>query len=301
MSGYMHVDYAQSLAEFGTPRELFRSGGWVLERQIPGFSSRDAMGCYPLFACRDWSQLHADLDDIGTRWVSLSMVTDPFGEYDPAVLRKCFGDVVIPFKEHFIVDLHRPAGDVAGTRHRKHARRALRQIRVEVSPDATQLVDEWCALYDSLIQRHNVTGIRAFSKKAFAKQLSIPGTVVMWARYQDVIVGAQIYLVQGDVIYCHLGASNRLGYELGAFYALDWFSIEYFHNKARWLDLGGGAGATRSKTDGLSQYKRGWSTETRMAYFCGRIFNPQRYAEIVQAKGVVAVDYFPAYRNGEFG
>ena len=59
MSGYMHLGYAESLVEFGTPRELPRSGGWVLERQIPGFSYRDAMGCYPLFACQDWSQCAA--------------------------------------------------------------------------------------------------------------------------------------------------------------------------------------------------------------------------------------------------
>lgn len=109
MAGYLHPRYAQSLAEFGTPRELPRSGGWILERQIPEFSYHDAMGCYHLFACRDWSELYADLEDIGNgnELVSLPLVTDPFGEYDLAYLRQCFRDVVVAFKAHFIIDLSR--------------------------------------------------------------------------------------------------------------------------------------------------------------------------------------------------
>jgi hypothetical protein len=43
VNGYLRPGYAESL-EFGTPRELPRCGGWVLERQIPGFPDQDAMG-----------------------------------------------------------------------------------------------------------------------------------------------------------------------------------------------------------------------------------------------------------------
>jgi len=42
------------------------------------------MGCYPIFACMDWSQLHIDLGHIGDDLVSLALVTDPFVEYDEA-------------------------------------------------------------------------------------------------------------------------------------------------------------------------------------------------------------------------
>ena len=64
MNGYAHPAYAHSLAEFGSPRPLPRSGGWLLERPIPGSPYRDAMGCYPLFAAQDWSRLYSDLDEI---------------------------------------------------------------------------------------------------------------------------------------------------------------------------------------------------------------------------------------------
>lgn len=46
-----------------------------------------------------------DLDAIGDDLVCLSLVTDPFGEHDTDYLRQCFPDVVVPFKEHAVVDL----------------------------------------------------------------------------------------------------------------------------------------------------------------------------------------------------
>ena len=105
VTGYAHPLYCQSLGEFGTPLELSRCGGWILKRRIPGRANYDGMGCYPLFACQDWRQLEADLEDLGSELVSLAIVADPFGQHDPDYLRRCFRDVVIPFKEHFVVDL----------------------------------------------------------------------------------------------------------------------------------------------------------------------------------------------------
>jgi len=301
MAGYLHPGYAESLAEFGILRQLPRCGGWVLEREVPGFSYRDAMGCYPLFACQDWSRLHTDLEGIGSDLVSLALVTDPFGEYDPVDLRRCFGDVVFPFKEHYVADLRRPLSEIVGRRHRRNARRALREVQVSACEEPIQFIEEWIPLYGNLIDKYNISGIPAFSRRAFMKQLSIPGTVVLRASYQDITVGAQIYFVQGEVVHCHLGAASQTGYDLGALYALDFHSIEYFSDKAHWLNLGGSAGIASGGKDGLSLYKKGFSTETRITYFCGRIFNQEKYAEIVKAKGTVATDYFPAYRRGEFG
>ena len=112
------------------PRQLPRSGGWVLERRIPGTHARDAMGCYPLFVCQDWRALAADLDELDGL-VSLSLVSDPFGDYDEDVLRRCFRDVLIPFKPHFVTDLSRPIDDIVSRHHRYYARRALDRVSVE--------------------------------------------------------------------------------------------------------------------------------------------------------------------------
>jgi hypothetical protein len=302
MMGYMHGSYAKSLAEFGTPRELPRCGGWILERQILGFPYSDGMGCYPLFSCQDWSQLHHDLEDIGGELVSLSLVADPFGEYNLTCLYQCFKDVVIPFKEHFVIDLTIPINTFVSSHHRRYARKALRDVYVERCKDPTQFLNEWVNLYANLIKIHNIKGIQAFSQSTFAKQLSAPGIIVFRAVYEERTVGMLLWYIQGEVAYYHLGASNDLGYDLQASFALFWSAIEYFAaNRLRWLNLGAGAGVNSSGADGLSRFKREWSTGTRTAYFCGRIFDHAKYSEIVKAKGISATDYFPAYRKGEFG
>ena len=51
-AGYMHPFYAEALSEFGTPVALPASGGWLLERCLPGTADRDAMGPYPSSAAR---------------------------------------------------------------------------------------------------------------------------------------------------------------------------------------------------------------------------------------------------------
>jgi hypothetical protein len=298
----VHDGYAQSLAEFGAPRFLPRSGGWILKRQIPGLLDHDGMGCYPLFTCRDWSQLHSDLQGLKNDLVALSLVTDPFGNFDPVDIQRSF-DIVIPFKEHFIVDLQKPINEIVSSHHRYYALKSLRRIRVERCLDPTQFVDEWVGLYTTLIRRHGLKGIKAFSRTAFSRQLSVPGIVVFRAIHQDDTVGAVLYYLQGDVGYSHLTAFSQAGYNLRASYALQERAIEYFANlggKVRWLDLGAGAGVAHRGADGLSMFKRGWSTGIRTAYFCGKIFNQKRYSEIVKARGLSSTNYFPPYRAGEF-
>jgi hypothetical protein len=260
------------------------------------------MGCYPLFACRDWSQLHSDLDGLKNELVALSLVTDPFGNFDPADIRRYF-DIVIPFKEHFVVDLHQPINEIVSSHHRYYALKSLRLIRVERCIDPTQFADEWVGLYATLIKRHGLNGIKSFSKTAFARQLSIPGIVVLRAIHQGDTVGAALYYLQGEVGYSHLTAFSQVGYKLRASYALQARAIEYFASlggEVRWLDLGAGAGVAHSGTDGLSMFKRGWSTGTRTSYFCGKIFDHKRYSEIVKARGLSPTNYFPPYRVGEF-
>jgi hypothetical protein len=272
----------------------------MLVRQIPGSDLQDAMGCYPLFVCKDWGRLNHDLKDIGESLISLSLVTDPFGDFDEAYLHECFSDVVIPFKEHYITDLHRPLNEMVSSRHRQYARKSLKSLVVEVCEEPLQFIDEWVTLYANLASRHNLEGIKLFSREAFCRQLAIPGTVMLRAVHQGKTVGAHIWFVQGDVGYSHLLAFNETGYALRASYSLYWFAIEYFSGKVRWLDLGAGAGTKNDGKDGLSQFKRGWSTGIRNVYFCGQIFDRRRYAEIVQNKGIDATSYFPAYRKGEF-
>ena len=262
-TGYLHPAYAGSLAEFGTPRRLPRSGAWILERAIPGSVFRDAMACYPLLMCHDWAGLGADLDDLAGRFVSISAVTDPFGSYRPDDLARCFSDLMVPFKNHFIIDLGQCPLDRVSDHHRRNARKALRQLVIERCACPEREEAPWQSLYATLVRRHEIIGIRAFSPAALNAQLRVPGAVLFQAKTESETVGMTLWYVSGDTGYYHLGACSEDGYELRALFGLFWYTIEYFAASGlRLLGLGGGAGLTGSAEDGLSRFKRGWSTGT---------------------------------------
>ena len=258
-------------------------------------------GCYPFFTCRDWPQLYADIEDLKDELICLSLVTDPFGHYDETYLRRCFQDVVIPFKKHYIIDLGRPMKIYVSNHHRRYAHNAFQNVYVEKCENPAKFIDEWVGLYANLIERHNIKGITVFSRNSFEKQLRVPGIVTFRAVFEDTTIGMLLWYVQGEVGYYHLGAYSDEGYKKHASFALFNSAIEYFTaNGLQWLNLGAGAGVDGNGKDGLSRFKRGWSTGTQTAYFCGRIFDHTKYSEIMKAKGVSSTDYFPAYRKGEF-
>lgn len=300
-TGYLHATYAASLAEFGVPLGLPRSKGWILKRPIPGSTHHDAMGPYPLFSCQEWSQLNEDLEQIGSSLVCLSLVTDPIGDYDLAYLRQCFPDVTVPFKEHFVIDLSRPPESFVHSHHQRNARKAIAEVEINECARPVDFLNDWTTLYTTLQEKHAISGIAAFSRTSFAKQLTVPGIVAFRAVRGDATVGMVLWYRQGNRAYYHLGAYSPIGYELGASFALFNYSLDYFAQLGlEWLSLGAGAGAGRGRESGLTRFKQGWSTGTRTAYFCGRVFDSAKYREIVLAKNLPKTNYFPAYRLGEF-
>jgi hypothetical protein len=300
-SGYLHSLYVKSLSEFGIPLVLKRSGGWLLQRKIAGSDCEDAMWPYPIFSCQNWGGLREDLDELADRLVSVSAVTDPFGHYTHDELQQIFPDVCFPFKEHFVVDLQKDPQTYLDTHHRRNVKQAMRHVKVQISEDPANWLDEWHALYDVLIERHQIKGITRFSKDSFRIQLRVPGIIAFKALYEDQAIGMLLWYKQGNIAYYHLGAYNDLGYQQKASFALFWTLIEYFaSHDMKWLNLGAGAGSQNNGQDGLTRFKRGWATGTRMAYFCGRILDHKKYQEIVEAKGIQPTKFFPAYRVGEF-
>jgi hypothetical protein len=298
-TGYGHAGYAASLSEFGRPLHLERSDGWILQRGIKDTLYSDAMGPYPLFFCRDWSRLGDDLSDLAGDLVSLTVITDPFADADEARLATCF-DRVVRFKEHYVAELDRPPELFVRSSHRANARRALRSVTVDVCEHPSEHLEDWLRLFANLSRRHSITGMRAFSRQAFERQLRIPGLVMFQASVGSAVVGLDLWYVQGDVAYGHLAAFSDLGYKLGAAYATKWTMLSYFSGKVHWVDLMGTAGSSGQRDDGLAAFKRGWSTGTRPAYLCGRILQPDAYEMLSRRNAAGATPYFPAYRDGEF-
>lgn len=301
MTGYADRLYVQSLAEFGQPLHLSGCRGWALRRSIADSDWQDAMGVYPVFACSDWQSLAADLENHQDNLVSVVLVTDPFGTYDEPLLRRCFPDRCFPFKNHYIVDLSTPLEAHVSDHHHRNAQRALKAVSVARIPEPAAALADWIRLYDTLIARHRIRGIAAFSRPSFERQLAVPGMVAYRAAVGPETVGMVLWLLCGDRGYYHLGAYSAKGYELRASFAIFWQAMRTFAQEGvRWLTLGAGAGTTERPEDGLARFKHGWATDTRPTYLCGRIFNRERYRELTEARNLQQTNYFPAYRAGEF-
>jgi hypothetical protein len=294
-AGYASRAYAEALAELGAPIELPHSGGWLLERPTHDAGAADAMGPYPLFACRDWSRLADDLAALPNHLIAASLVTDPFANATPATLHAAFPDVCYAYKQHYVTDLSQPLDRTTPTNHRRNIRKALAAVEVEQpSPDAAALVD-WIALYDHLVERHAIHGIARFSPASFAQQFRVPGLTIFSAYANGERVGMTLWYESNGISYYHLAAYSEWGYQLGASFALFATALAHFAKAGqRWAALGAGAGTTAAES-GLTRFKQGWATDTRTAYFCGRILQAERYRRLA-AHAPPTTTYFPAYR-----
>jgi hypothetical protein len=204
------------------------------------------------------------------------------------------------YKDHFIADLEKDIDDIISKHHRRKVKKAMKQIHIEKCDDPLEVFDSWWKLYQNLIMKYEIKGIRAFSKNAFKVQLSIPGITVFKAIYMDKIVGIQLWFDNGNVAYSHLSAYSDEGYDLSVSYAIRYFSIEYFKEKnTPFLSMGAGSGIGIKK-EGLTHFKKGWSTGTKKVYFCGKINNKKRYNEIFKKNRLYSNNYFPPYRKGDF-
>lgn len=298
---YSSGSYAESFQEHGQPIKLPRSGSWVLERQVPGSDALDATALYPLFACPNWDELEQDIDALGCDWLTLAAVPDPMTSPDAGRLEKLFPDLVNPFKLHYLIDLDRPIAEQANKHHRYESRRAMKHSTVEVLEEPWNYVDDWTKLYAELVERHNISGLQDFSRSAFDAQLRCPGMIMLGAKVDGQIVGAHLWFANGETVTSHLAAFAPEGYKSMVSYAIYWRATEIFSDMGyRWMNIGGGAGAKADAKDGLTRFKRGWTSETRTAYFCGRILDRDRYEAITGKRDIEPGAFFPAYRAADF-
>ncbi len=300
-AGYLHPTYAEALAGGGRVIALPRSGAHLIERPTPAAGHLDLSWAYPILSCRDWAGLDSDLADLQTEYVSVSALADPFGDYDEQLLRRAFPDVCRVFKHHFVTDLTQPPDSFVAGHHSRNVKKARRAVDVERADDVTRYLDSWTELYENLIARHEIAGLQRFSPASFRTQFQVPGLEAFVARHKGTVVGMLLWFVQGSVAYYHLGAYTPEGYELRASFALFDAVIEEFRSRGlEWLSLGAGAGIDADANDGLTRFKRGWSTGTRPAYLLGRVLDRATFDHLSAASPGAPDGYFPPYRHGEY-
>ncbi len=254
------------------------------------------MGCYPLFCCSNWDGLADDIYNKRNDWVSFSIVTDPFHDTNEEKLKTIFNEKVMPFKNHFIVKLQDDWQTFIDKTHFLKARNAIRTIKIERVESPLNFIDVWNGLYTNLINRHQITGITKFSKKAFKGMFETPGLSVYNATLNDEIIGMVLFYEMDEVVYYHLGAYSEMGYKQNASFGIFLRAIKDFSNAGKtYLNLGAGAGLIETANDGLARFKKGWASEERTAWFCGTVFNKELYGELTK-KLDRANSYFPLYR-----
>ena len=238
MEGYLHPLYAQSFSNIGTPIFLPKSKGWLIKRRIPGTDHFDAMGPYPLFFCENWENLTDDFSALKNDLVSISVVVEPLSAPALPQLKLAF-DFVNDYKTHYLLNLSKPVAGAISKSARKNARRALRGLHVltDIAPNID--LDEWDNLYNCLIDHHQISGLRKFSRETFEKQISVPNTHFFKALYRDSIVSGHLFYIQNEIAYSHLSASTPKGYELSASYACKWTAINDLAKKVKWINFGG--------------------------------------------------------------
>lgn len=298
--GYASEEYAQSLAMFGQVIKLPRSSGYLFKRDIPGSGSSDVMGGYPFFSCASWTELSTDLEALPRSLVSLVLIPEIFCPLGEGELGSMF-DLVRPLRQHYLVDLEAAKHRRLSRNHERKLRKAARQgLQLDLVAGHEGLLDIWLELYQTLIERKDIAGIRAFSRESFRRQLASPGNFMFLARHHGRVVGADWYMQSGDKVYAHLSAYSEQGYALSVSYPLMQAALEAFSTTASVLDLGGVPKFCAGSSDGQAYFKAGWSTHTATALLCGRVIDQERFLILNEGADPLATNYFPWYRRGEY-
>jgi hypothetical protein len=101
-----------------------------------------------------------------------------------------------------------------------------------------------------------------------------------------------LFVRDGDRAYYHLAASTPAGYEARASYGLLDYAIRYFSDVAV-VDLGGGAGRSEPREDGLAHFKAGFANGEADAWLVGAILDGDKYRALA---GDRHDEFFPLYR-----
>lgn len=295
-SGYLGEGYARSLAEFGEPYALSRSGGWLLRRPLPGDSPGfDLFHPHPYLVCEDWKALPADLQDLDDEIASVAASPDPFGRFSLDDLRLAFPDLVREYKRHFVLDTESREFALSKD-NRRRVQKASQLLQVSACAEPLDYIHDWERIFAHVVGRFGLSGIHAYSSKAFRQQFVLPGFRLWVVRRQDEIVGAASAMIHGDAAYTHLMAATDEGRQMGASYLLYSAVASDLKGVVRWIDWGGVPGSS-DENSGLAAFKRGWSTDIRTTYFCGRIANRGRYDDLVARDAADGAGFFPAYRR----
>lgn len=159
-------------------------------------------------------------------------------------------------------------------------------------------LDEWCLLYEYLSQRHDFGETHLFSRDYFLALALMKELKAVGVFMGEELVSCYLWFVYGEKAYLHLGGSSAKGYHSGATYLAIDFAVSSFQ-QCQYLDIGGTPDQGKLSPEGLNQFKRGFTRNTRKNWICGSIIQPDIYSELCLSRGIdpKIKGFFPAYRT----
>jgi hypothetical protein len=130
------------------------------------------------------------------------------------------------------------------------------ELSLEKVEGHADLLGTWMGLYQNLVMRTHIVGIRGFSRESFRQQLGMKGSVLFLARYRGQVVGADWDLQSNDKVYTQSSAYSERGYELSVSYPLMQAALEHLSCTAGVMDLGGAPHFRMGGSDGQEYFSR---------------------------------------------
>ncbi|MCS6893084.1 MAG: GNAT family N-acetyltransferase [Deltaproteobacteria bacterium] len=295
---YGSFEYAKCFDQLGEVVSLENSGVHCLKLSNHYTPHLDLSYCYPFIYIFNLSGLIEDLKKQINYQCFYGVLNPWITVIEEHEIQ--FFDVFIEYKDHYYCDLGQP--DIwsrISVSHRRLIKKALKKIDVKIS-DPESVRDAWPDLYNNLIRRKNISGFTCFSKNILQKFLYVPGAKIFSAYRDQNLIGLVIFYISDPYVFYHLAAYSDEGYELSASYGIFWEAIQYFRlHGLRLFHLGGapdgGVGL------GLLQFKKGFASGVRKAYFVGKVLDQDQFRQTLIASESFGVrDFFPPYRKSAF-
>lgn len=288
---FSYEAYARTLSHIGKAVWLPTSQCWAIERDIRGSGRKDLMGTYPMMGPISDDALFVDLNNLAEKYVSFVGITNPMLPvgWSPSINELAS---ITQYKPHFVADLSlNPATWLGPTAIRNIGYAQKHFSFRELFP--AQGWKELANLYRILKRRVKHLGYADFSRDQIERQCCIQGARVFTIQGSNACDGAALVYVADSVVYFHLAAYSSEGYANRGGYALVAGALDALRESGvRWAHLGGAPDGPNG--EGIAEFKRRLSTETRMSHIVKVVMQPYEYARL---SGGIHAGYFPSYRK----
>lgn len=177
---------------------------------------------------------------------------------------------------------------------RNHIRKAIKSnVEIEYDFDGNS-IEEFYRLYKLMAKKNNIGEEYRFLKEYFIDTFNKcrNHVFIINAVYDNKVISSSVFLQYGDLMHYHFSANDMEYSKLNAnslilYTAATWGK----ENNKKTLHLGG------AFTEELFRFKHEFTKNGIFDYYVGtKIRNQEIYDKLVEKKGYVNEDFFPAYR-----